>query len=222
MNDPSMLGVGGYHMDTLEMQKNHIFGYPIDQKNQYSRTGSYGMPMGNKSNSLSPAYYGSPPGVGFVMPYGSSPVSSPVLPGSPLAPSGFSMRQGDHNLRFPSSGSSGRSTSAGSYNTNWQGQKTSDSGEEPKGSSLLEELKNNKTRRFELADIVGHVLEFRYNKFVTSVCTCVLFWVLFVVIDCKMSCSVRISMEAGLSSRSWRQSRWLRRHLFSKKSYPMP
>jgi pumilio RNA-binding family len=29
------------------------------------------------------------------------------------------------------------------------------------GSSLLEEFKTNKTRSFELLDIVGHVVEFR-------------------------------------------------------------
>ena len=158
LNDPSS-NFGGYNhrVDSVEMQKNHMPGY--DQKNQYSRSGSYGIPMAGNTNSLNlnPGYYGSPPGVGFMMPYASSPVSSPVLPGSPLVPGAFSMRHGDRNLRF-SSGS--RSTGGNAY-MGWPGQNAADMGEEPRGNSLLEELKNNKARRLELEDIVGHVVEFR-------------------------------------------------------------
>jgi len=47
----------------------------------------------------------------------------------------------------------------------WQAQKSSETAEEVRGSSLLEEFKNSKTRRFELSDIAGHVVEFRYGRF---------------------------------------------------------
>lgn len=158
--DPALLR--GYHTDPQDMQKNHaLFGYHTDQKPHFSRSGSYGMPMGSKTGSLSPAYYGSPPGVGFMLPYGNSPVSSPVLPGSPILPGSFSLRQMERGFRFPSG--AGRNPTGGSY-MGWPGQKASDLGEELKGSSLLEELKNNKARRFELADILGHVVEFSADQ----------------------------------------------------------
>ncbi|MCO5588874.1 hypothetical protein L7F22_042835 [Adiantum nelumboides] len=162
LSDPSLLR--GYPLDSLEMQKNHLnsmFGYSADQKSQLPRSGSYGLPLGSKPASLSPAYYGSPPTVGFVMPYGSSPISSPMFPNSPLVPSAFSLRQqADRNFRFSLGGA--RTPGGGAY-MSWQGQKLSDGGED-KGSSLLEELKNNKTRRFELGDIAGHVVEFSADQ----------------------------------------------------------
>jgi pumilio RNA-binding family len=34
-------------------------------------------------------------------------------------------------------------------------------GEDMRASSLLDELKNSKSRRFELQEIAGHVVEFR-------------------------------------------------------------
>lgn len=154
----------GYHMDSLEMQKNHanaMFGYPADQKSQFPRSNPYGISMGNKNGSLSPAYYGSPPGVGFVLPYGNSPISSPVLPGSPVLHGGFSVRQAERNFRFPLG--TNRTTSGGTY-MGWPGQKAGDVGEELKATSLLEELKNNKARRFELSDILGHVVEFSADQ----------------------------------------------------------
>ncbi|KAI5065921.1 hypothetical protein GOP47_0018545 [Adiantum capillus-veneris] len=123
-----------------------------DHKAQFARSGSLGIPIQSKSGSASPVYYGSPPGVGFVMPYAHSPLSSPVLPGSPVVPGALSLRH--HASRVP----------AGGAYASWQGQRASDIGEDLRGSSLLEELKNSKTRRFELADIAGHVVEFSADQ----------------------------------------------------------
>ncbi|MCO5570561.1 hypothetical protein L7F22_024286 [Adiantum nelumboides] len=123
-----------------------------DHKAQFARSGSLGIPMQNKSGSLSPVYYESPPGVGFVMPYAHSPLSSPVLPGSPVVPGALSFR---HHAN--------RASAGGAY-ASWQGHRASDIGEDLRGSSLLEELKNSKTRRFELADIAGHVVEFSADQ----------------------------------------------------------
>lgn len=167
--DPSLLRNygGGGHVDMAELQKNQLnsmLGYGSEQKTQYGRAGSMGIPIASqKSGSVSPAYYGSPPGVGMVA-FNNSPLTSPVLPGSPVGPGNFGMRRDERNIRL----SSGSRTSSGNMGSGggtgyagWQAQKTSETTEEARGSSLLEEFKNSKTRRFELSDIAGHVVEFR-------------------------------------------------------------
>ncbi|MCO5586548.1 hypothetical protein L7F22_040489 [Adiantum nelumboides] len=155
-NDPTLLRgfVRGGHMDPRDLQKSQLssVAYPIDHKAQFARSGSLGIPMQSKSGSVSPVYYESPPGVGFVMPYAHSPLSSPVLPGSPVVPGALSFR---HHAN--------RASAGGAY-VSWQGHRASDIGEDLRGSSLLEELKNSKTRRFELADIAGHVVEFSADQ----------------------------------------------------------
>jgi hypothetical protein len=132
---------------------------------QFARTGSMGIPSANqKSGSVSPAYYGSPPGVAF----NNSPLTSPVLPGSPVGPGGFGVRRDERSMRLSSSasrtGSGNMGSSGGGAYAGWQGQKASETTEEARGSTLLEEFKNSKTRRFELSDIAGHVVEFRYGR----------------------------------------------------------
>lgn len=170
LSDPSMLRnyMGGGHVDMMELQKSQLgamLGYTPEQKSQYARTGSVGVPIASqKSGSVSPAYYGSPPGVGMVMPYNNSPLTSPVLPGSPVGPANLSLRRDDRTLRLSSSSrtSSGALAAVpGTSYTGWQSQRTTETTEEIRGSTLLEEFKNSKTRRFELADIAGHVVEFR-------------------------------------------------------------
>jgi len=177
LNDPGLFrayNVGVGHVDLMELQKSQLgamLGYTGEQKSQYPRTGSLGVPIAsNKSGSVSPAYYGSPPGVGMAMPYNNSPLTSPVLPGSPVGPGSHSMRRDDHSLRL--STGTGRSSAAaavvaGTSYSGWQTQRSSETTEEIRGSTLLEEYKNSKTRRFELSDITGHVVEFRY---VLSLC----------------------------------------------------
>jgi pumilio RNA-binding family len=130
-------------VDPLEIQKSQI-----NSLLQLSRAGHYGAQPGSKSSSYAPPYYGAP-GIGFMMPYGSSSISSPLLPGSPLVGNAFSLRQADPRIPI------------GAGKNNIYMGTSSESGEELKGSTLLEELKNNKTRKFELADIAGHVIEFR-------------------------------------------------------------
>lgn len=170
--DPSLLRnyMGGGHVDMVELQKNQLsamLGYSAEQKSQFARAGSMGIPIASqKSGSVSPAYYGSPPGVGMV-PFNNSPLTSPVLPGSPVGPGSFAMRRDERSMRLSSTSrtSSGNMGSgSGTSYAGWQGQKTSETTEEVRGSSLLEEFKNSKTRRFELSDIAGHVVEFRYGR----------------------------------------------------------
>uniref|UniRef100_A0A7I4DEK1 PUM-HD domain-containing protein n=1 Tax=Physcomitrium patens TaxID=3218 RepID=A0A7I4DEK1_PHYPA len=170
--DPSVLRnyMGGGPVDMVELQKNQLSamlgGYSAEQKSQFGRAGSMGIPIASqKSGSMSPAYYGSPPGVG--MPYNNSPLTSPVLPGSPVGAGSFPMRRDERNMRLSSASrtSSGNMGAAsGATYAGWQGQKTGETTEESRGSTLLEEFKNSKTRRFELSDIAGHVVEFSADQ----------------------------------------------------------
>ena len=48
----------------------------------------------------------------------------------------------------------------GAY-SGWQSQRGNEKMDDMRCSSVLEELKNSKTRKFELSDIVGHVVELR-------------------------------------------------------------
>jgi pumilio RNA-binding family len=158
----------------MELPKNQLsamLGFSVEQKAQFARTGSMGIPItSQKSGLVSPAYYGSPPGVGMV-PFNNSPLTSPVLPGSPVGPGSFRVRRDERSMRLCSASrtSSGNiGSSGGGIYAGWQGQKATDTTEEVRGSTLLEEFKNSKIRRFELSDIAGHVVEFRYGLLTCS------------------------------------------------------
>jgi pumilio RNA-binding family len=136
---------GSGHLDTAGYQKAYLASLLAQQKLQY------GMPYLGKSGGLSPTLYGSEPAYGMEMAYLASPTSSPYI----SSPQGH-VRQGDRITRIPSMG---RSTTGGTMGS-W----SSENGliDNGYGSSLLEEFKTNKTRSFELVDIVSHVVEFRY------------------------------------------------------------
>lgn len=108
----------------------------------------YGAPFGSKNGSSSPHGFYSNPTMGIGLSYPGSPLSSPVIPNSSGGP-GSPMRLGEFGSRFP----------AGMQNVAPWHLDTMGNGF---GSSLLEEFKSNKTRCFELSDICGHVVEFRY------------------------------------------------------------
>nr|AAX58753.1 PUF-domain RNA-binding protein [Physcomitrium patens] len=168
--DPSLLRnyMGGDPLDTVNLQKKQLSSmlgvYGAEQKSEFGRTGTMGVPItSQKSGSVSPGYYGSPPGV----PYNNSPLTSPVLPGSPVGLGSYPIRRDDRNLRSSStSRTSGGYMGAASGTTygGWQGQKTSETPDETRGSTLLEEFKNSKTRRFDLLDITEHVVEFSVDQ----------------------------------------------------------
>lgn len=146
--DPS-LGrnyLGTSHMDLSEYQKAYLGALLSQQKLQY------GMPFLGKSSSLNNGFFGGH-AFGLGMPYPASPLSSSVL--SPLG-SGSPVMQNERLSRSPSFMRSAAIGSMGSWNLE------NGDMEENYASSLLDELKNNKTRSFELSDIVGHVVEFRY------------------------------------------------------------
>ncbi|XP_058099325.1 pumilio homolog 2-like isoform X2 [Magnolia sinica] len=150
-NDPSMDRnyVGSSYADLL--QKAYLGALLSPQKSQY------GLPYLNKSSALNHGYFGNPT-FGLGMSYPGSPLSSPVIPASPLP--GSPIRHNERNIRFPS----GMRNLAGGVMGSWH----PDAGgnlDEGFASSLLEEFKSNKTKCFELSEIAGHVVEFSADQY---------------------------------------------------------
>ncbi|GJN22566.1 hypothetical protein PR202_gb10145 [Eleusine coracana subsp. coracana] len=139
---------GSGHLDSPGYQKVYLESLIAQQKLQY------GMPYIGKPGGLNPNIYGTDPAFGMGMTYLTSPTSSPYI----SSPQGHA-RQGDRLTRGPSMV---RSTAGGSMGS-WNAENgLMDNGY---GSSLLEEFKTNKTRSFELLDIVGHVVEFSSDQY---------------------------------------------------------
>eukprot|EP01018_Ginkgo_biloba_P032471 Gb_28529 [translate_table: standard] len=155
LSDPSMARnyMGGSYVDLVEFQKAYLGALFAQQKSQY------GMPFLGKGGTLNPTFYGNP-SYGVAMPYPGSPIASPVLPSSPVAPASPPLRQNERSPRFPP----GARSSAGGFVGSWKSENGGNM-EQTYGSSLLEEFKNSKTRCFELAEIARHVVEFRYPSF---------------------------------------------------------
>lgn len=144
---------GVSQISPYDSQKRLGTGAYLDDKKLHDQ--SSGANMNSRRGGLPiPSYFGHMTNMGFVMQYPSSPLSSPVLSGyldgSPGLPGG-----GNEIKLSPSSGRNGGILSR------WQGPRSFDSGQDPKIVNFLEELKSGKGRRFELSDIIGHIVEFR-------------------------------------------------------------
>ncbi|CAM0943088.1 unnamed protein product [Alopecurus aequalis] len=139
---------GSGHLDTAGYQKAYLASLIAQQNLQY------GMPYLGKSGGLSPTLYGSEPAYGMEMAYLASPKSSPYI----SSPQGHA-RQGDRQTRVPSMVRSANGATMGSWNSE------NSLIDNAYGSSLLEEFKTNKTRSFELLDIVGNVVEFSSDQY---------------------------------------------------------
>lgn len=144
--DPSMERgfMGNSYSDSLSIQKAYI-GALLQQQKQFA------MPFLTKSSYCSNPSFG--------MPYQGSPLASPILPASP-AGSVSSLRHGERNMHF----NSGMRNLMGNVMGSWH---LDNGGNIHDGfaSSLLEEFKNNKTKCYELSDIVGHVVEFSADQY---------------------------------------------------------
>ncbi|KAK9269332.1 hypothetical protein L1049_001103 [Liquidambar formosana] len=151
-------GVVGSHMSTLDSRKGSDgAACSDDQKLPYQRAGGLSNLNPRRGGIMSNNYFGSPTNMGILMQFPTSPLASPVFPGSPV--SGTSLPGARSELRFPPD--SGRN--AGIY-SGWQGQRGFQSFDDPKAYSFLEELKSGKVRRFELSDISGHIVEFSADQ----------------------------------------------------------
>ncbi|XP_047154374.1 pumilio homolog 6, chloroplastic-like isoform X2 [Vigna umbellata] len=111
----------------------------------------------NRGGIMHPGYFGHPSNMAYATQYPSSPLSRPVLSGYPESSSGL---PGGRNERrsSPASGKNGGLLSG------WQSQRALDSAPNPKIAIFLEELKFGKGRRFELSDIIGHIVEFSTDQ----------------------------------------------------------
>lgn len=147
LNDPyaDRNNMSNSYVDLL--QKAYLGNLLSPQKSQH------GVPMGGKTGASSPhGYYGNP-AFGIGLSYPGSPLASPVIPSSGGGP-GSPMRHGDFNVRYPG----GMRSVSGSVIGPWH----LDNMDSTFASSLLEEFKSNKAKCFELSEIAGHVVEFRY------------------------------------------------------------
>ncbi|KAJ1286189.1 hypothetical protein BS78_03G333800 [Paspalum vaginatum] len=144
--DPSLERgyMGSSYSNLNALQKAYIEAL-LQQQKQYE------MPLLGKSTASNHGYYGNL-GFGMGMAYPGSPLGSPVA--SPSGP-GSPLRLGDRNLRFPSN-----LRNLGGWNSDPSGYMTDNF-----PSSLLDEFKSNKARSFELAEIVGHVVEFSADQY---------------------------------------------------------
>jgi hypothetical protein len=98
----------------------------------------------------------------MVMPYNNSPLIGLVPPGSPIGARSHFTTWDDCSLHLSSGISKSSAAVAGTSYSGWQSQRSQEKSMEIRGFTLLEEYKNSKTQRFELYDITGHIVEFRY------------------------------------------------------------
>lgn len=150
-------GVIGGQDSSVSQKESHVSAYMGDQKLQPPTNGSLSVPSPRKGGIMGSSYYGSPPNMGVMTQFPASPLSSPILPGSPVGGTNHPGRRNE--MRFPQ----GPIRNVGVY-SGWQGQRGADSFEDPKKHSFLEELKSNNARKFELSDITGRTVEFSVDQ----------------------------------------------------------
>ncbi|KAF6141790.1 hypothetical protein GIB67_027968 [Kingdonia uniflora] len=144
---PSPSGLIGGQVDAFDWQK----GSPI------ASSGSLCIPNPRKGGIASPNYYGSPPSMGIMMQLPTSPLTSPIMPRSPIGAISLAGRRNE--MRFQSGTSKNTSIYPG-----WQGQRGTERFDDPKAFSFLEELKSSKSRKFELSDVTGRIVEFSADQ----------------------------------------------------------
>ncbi|XP_062077362.1 pumilio homolog 6, chloroplastic-like [Humulus lupulus] len=151
-------GVVGGLVNTPDM-KNGLDNavYMDEHKIQHQRGASHANLNPRRGGPTSPHYFGNTSNVGVLMHYPTSPLASPVLPGSPGG--GAGLPRGRAEMRFPP----GIGRNAGMY-SGWPGQRGFEIFDDPKMYNFLEELKSGKGRRFELSDITGHIVEFSSDQ----------------------------------------------------------
>ncbi|WOL19019.1 hypothetical protein Cni_G27816 [Canna indica] len=151
------VGAVGSIPGTYDVQNTSGSAYLPDQRPQVPRVG-FNVPNTINGGPLSPNYYGSPPNICAVLQFPSSPVASPNFQASPVTTTNFSGRK-SNNVKFPF-GSERKATSS----SGWQSQRGNEK-VDGISHSLIEELKSNKTLRYELSDIAGHVVEFSVDQY---------------------------------------------------------
>ncbi|XP_020581799.1 pumilio homolog 5 [Phalaenopsis equestris] len=146
-------------LPVFDAQKGSLpFAYSSDQSPQVLRSGVANSPSIRKGGAANINFYGNSANLSSLMQYPSSPLTSPLYPGSPAANSVTPGRRGESN-RSP-----GSSVRAGGTYTGWQSPRLQDKIDDSKLHSFLEELKSSKSRRYELSDIAGRIVEFSADQ----------------------------------------------------------
>ncbi|XP_057476979.1 pumilio homolog 4-like isoform X2 [Actinidia eriantha] len=143
-------GTSHAHGELQEFQKAYLETLFAQQKNQCETT-----PLRNSGNLNNEYYVNQTFGLG--MPYHGNLMAKSVLPSGG---SGGPILQNERISRFNSMLRSSMGGASGTWN--------SDIGTNMEGviaSSLLEELKNSKTRSFELSDVIDNVVEFSMDQY---------------------------------------------------------
>ncbi|XP_042431232.1 pumilio homolog 2-like [Zingiber officinale] len=147
---PSLGGkfLGSSHVDLPNYQSAYLGNVLVNQNGRYS------VPHLGKFNSLDNSLYGDH-GFGMGMPYPANQISTTT---HTLLNSVSPIRQNGRLCRMPSTARS----QMGVSHVSWFPENSAIG--EGYSSSLLLEFKNNKTRLFELSDIVGHAVEFSKDQ----------------------------------------------------------
>lgn len=161
-------GAFGHQADTFVSKESSA--YMDDQNFSLSTNGSLSIPSPRKGGIASNSYNGGAPSMGFMTQFPISPLASPVLPQSPVGATNYPGRRDE--MRFPQD-----STRHAEVCNAWQGQRGGSSSHDLKRHSFLEELKSSNSRKLELSDITGRIVEFRQ-------CSALNFFFAFVLCDC--------------------------------------
>ncbi|KAJ9175509.1 hypothetical protein P3X46_014058 [Hevea brasiliensis] len=150
-NDPQVRNLfATSHGDLDGIQKAYLEALLAQQKQQYE-------PALVKSGSLNQGYHRNSP-YGLGMPYG--PYLGNSMANSVLPSAGSGNFQDERVAHFTSMVRNSMGGSIGSWNSD-----VGNNMERIYVSSLLDEFKNNKSRSFELSDIVDHVVEFSTDQY---------------------------------------------------------
>ncbi|KAG6668951.1 pumilio homolog 5-like [Carya illinoinensis] len=132
-----------------------VASYMSNQKFQPQTNQS--IPGPREVGNASGRYFPTSPNLDVMAKFPASPIPSSLYPSSPV---GGMSHLGQHSeMRLPRSSIK----NSGQYSER-QGQRRLNSFVEPKGHSLLEELKSSNVRKFELSAIAGHIFEFSIDQ----------------------------------------------------------
>ncbi|KAF5739213.1 pumilio 5 [Tripterygium wilfordii] len=151
-------GVTGGQIDPFFLQKESAFpAYINDQKFRPRTNGSPSIYNSGKMGTSIGSYYGGPPSMGLMTQFPASPLSSPVLPSSPVG--GINHLGRRNEIRFPQVST----RTSGPY-SEYHVQRGLNTFQAPKRHSFLEELKSSNAGKFELSDIAGRIVEFSVDQ----------------------------------------------------------
>lgn len=135
-----------------QQDSNVAAAYLADNKIHSPTNGNFSILSPRKG--ITGGNYGNPSNMSGIMQFSAPSLASPASPSSPVG--GVNHLGRRNEMWFPS----GLVRNAGEY-SGWQGQRGSNSFDDSKRHSFLDELKSSNARKFELSDISGRIVEFR-------------------------------------------------------------